>query len=351
MAALGNLPPDLEPRATDHVAEMVALVETLIARGHAYAAEGHVLFAVDSYAEYGALSGRTTDDMIAGARVEVAPYKRDPMDFVLWKPSGRRRASMGQPLGPGAAGLAPGMLRHEPGALGRRRRRPRRRQRPDLPAPRERDRAIPLRPPGRALRAGLAAQRDAAGRGPQDVQVAGQLPDGPRPPGPRRAGRGDPLRVPVDALLQADGLDGVQGAGRGGGATALVGDGGAGRDRRRRRAGRAARRSEHPAGPGGAASPGQGGRRGGAGGVGRDAGAAGRRHGRLGRVRGWQRGRARPRRPPGGTGRQGLGAGGCAARRAGGGWRRGDGRQGQRLGGRARGSTPRSWKAWRDAAW
>jgi cysteinyl-tRNA synthetase len=66
---------------------MVAMIETLIDRGHAYAAEGHVLFDVHSYAEYGKLSGRSVEDMIAGARVEVAPYKRDPMDFVLWKPS------------------------------------------------------------------------------------------------------------------------------------------------------------------------------------------------------------------------------------------------------------------------
>jgi cysteinyl-tRNA synthetase len=87
MAALGNLPPDVEPRATQYVAPMIALIERLIAAGHAYAAQGHVLFAVSSYPEYGALSGRSRDEMIAGARVEVAPYKRDPADFVLWKPS------------------------------------------------------------------------------------------------------------------------------------------------------------------------------------------------------------------------------------------------------------------------
>lgn len=87
MAALGCLPPTHEPRATGHVAGMVAMIEQLIAKGHAYAAEGHVLFAVDSFAGYGGLSGRSVDDMIAGARVEVAPYKKNPMDFVLWKPS------------------------------------------------------------------------------------------------------------------------------------------------------------------------------------------------------------------------------------------------------------------------
>ena len=87
MDALGALRPDHEPRATGYIAQMIAMSEDLIARGHAYAAEGHVLFAVDSYKEYGALSGRSIDDMIAGARVEVAPYKRNPMDFVIWKPS------------------------------------------------------------------------------------------------------------------------------------------------------------------------------------------------------------------------------------------------------------------------
>jgi len=87
MDALGNLRPDHEPRATEYIVQMVAMCEDLIAKGHAYAAEGHVLFDVRSFPEYGRLSGRSVDDMIAGARVEVAPYKRDPMDFVLWKPS------------------------------------------------------------------------------------------------------------------------------------------------------------------------------------------------------------------------------------------------------------------------
>lgn len=87
MGALGALEPDHAPRATAFIPQMVAMIEDLIAKGHAYAAEGHVLFAVDSYTHYGALSGRTVEDMIAGARVEVAPYKRNPMDFVLWKPS------------------------------------------------------------------------------------------------------------------------------------------------------------------------------------------------------------------------------------------------------------------------
>ena len=87
IAALGALPPDVEPRATAHVPQMIALIETLIEAGNAYEAEGHVLFHVPSAPRYGALSGRNRDEMIAGARVEVAPYKRDPADFVLWKPS------------------------------------------------------------------------------------------------------------------------------------------------------------------------------------------------------------------------------------------------------------------------
>ena len=87
IAALGALPPDVEPRATSYVPQMIALIEALIEAGHAYEAEGHVLFHVPSAPRYGALSGRNRDEMIAGARVEVAPYKRDPADFVLWKPS------------------------------------------------------------------------------------------------------------------------------------------------------------------------------------------------------------------------------------------------------------------------
>jgi cysteinyl-tRNA synthetase len=86
-AALLTLPPDVEPRATEHIAQMIAMIERLIAGGHAYEAEGHVLFAVASQPDYGILSRRSRDEMIAGARVEIAPYKRDPADFVLWKPS------------------------------------------------------------------------------------------------------------------------------------------------------------------------------------------------------------------------------------------------------------------------
>ena len=87
MSALGCLRPTVEPRATEHIAEIIAMIEKLIAAGHAYAAEGHVLFKVRSYEQYGALSRRSWDEMIAGARVEVAPYKQDAADFVLWKPA------------------------------------------------------------------------------------------------------------------------------------------------------------------------------------------------------------------------------------------------------------------------
>ncbi len=103
-AALGCLPPDLEPKATEHIPEMIALIEGLIAKGQAYAAEGHALFAVKSFEDYGALSRRSVDDMVAGARVEVAPYKRDPMDFVLWKPSTEDQPGWDSPWGRGRPG-------------------------------------------------------------------------------------------------------------------------------------------------------------------------------------------------------------------------------------------------------
>ena len=104
MQALGNLPPDEEPRATAHIAEMIALIERLIASGHAYAAEGHALFSVASYAEYGRLSGRSPDELLAGARIDVAPYKRDPGDFVLWKPSSPDIPGWDSPWGRGRPG-------------------------------------------------------------------------------------------------------------------------------------------------------------------------------------------------------------------------------------------------------
>src|ERR1700688_3044184 len=100
VAALGCLPPTIEPRATEHIAEMRTLIDRLVASGNAYVAEDNVLFSVPSMPDYGRLSKRPLDEMIAGARVEVAPYKRDAMDFVLWKPS-----KPGEPAWPSPAGI------------------------------------------------------------------------------------------------------------------------------------------------------------------------------------------------------------------------------------------------------
>ncbi len=104
MDALGALRPDQEPRATEFIGAMIGMIEGLIASGHAYAKDGHVLFRVRSYKDYGALSGRSVDDMIAGARVEVAPFKEDPMDFVLWKPSDASLPGWDSPWGRGRPG-------------------------------------------------------------------------------------------------------------------------------------------------------------------------------------------------------------------------------------------------------
>jgi cysteinyl-tRNA synthetase len=104
MKALGTLEPTVEPRATGHIPQMITLIESLLERGHAYAADGHVLFSVPSMATYGRLSRRDRDDMIAGARVEVAPYKQDPADFVLWKPSTEDQPGWDSPWGRGRPG-------------------------------------------------------------------------------------------------------------------------------------------------------------------------------------------------------------------------------------------------------
>jgi len=104
MANLGNLEPTIVPKATQHIGEIIETIESLINRGHAYASDGHVLFAVDSYAQYGKLSKRNTDDMIAGARVEIASYKKNPMDFVLWKPSSDDLPGWDSPWGRGRPG-------------------------------------------------------------------------------------------------------------------------------------------------------------------------------------------------------------------------------------------------------
>ena len=104
MGAVGALEPNAMPRATQYIAQMIAMIEDLIAKEHAYVKEGHVLFRVRSYKDYGTLSGRSVDDMIAGARVEVAPFKEDPMDFVLWKPSDDATPGWESPWGRGRPG-------------------------------------------------------------------------------------------------------------------------------------------------------------------------------------------------------------------------------------------------------
>ena len=104
MAALGVLAPDLEPRVTEHIPAIIDMIERLVDSGNAYEAESHVLFSVPSFAAYGTLSGRSRDDMLAGARVDVAPYKRDPADFVLWKPSAASEVGWDSPWGYGRPG-------------------------------------------------------------------------------------------------------------------------------------------------------------------------------------------------------------------------------------------------------
>ena len=135
MAALGALPPDVEPLATAHIPEMLAIIERLVDSGHAYAAEGHVLFAVAGYPAYGRLSGRNPDELQAGARVEIAPYKRDPGDFVLWKPSSPELPGWDSPLGPRPSRLAHRVQRDGVALPRRELRHPWRRPGPAVPAP------------------------------------------------------------------------------------------------------------------------------------------------------------------------------------------------------------------------
>ncbi|MDP6603431.1 MAG: cysteine--tRNA ligase [Rhodospirillales bacterium] len=104
MAALGALDPEIEPRATEHVAQMIEMIATLLEKGPAYEAEGHVLFHVPSVPDYGALSGHDRAEMIAGARIEIAPFKKDPADFVLWKPSEPEIPGWDSPWGRGRPG-------------------------------------------------------------------------------------------------------------------------------------------------------------------------------------------------------------------------------------------------------
>jgi cysteinyl-tRNA synthetase len=104
MAGLGISPPDIEPHATAHIGEIIAMIKGLLEGGHAYVAEGHVLFDVGSYGAYGELSGRDTEELIAGSRIEVAPYKKNPVDFVLWKPSTPELPGWNSPWGIGRPG-------------------------------------------------------------------------------------------------------------------------------------------------------------------------------------------------------------------------------------------------------
>ncbi len=104
MAQLNALPPTLEPRATHNIDAMIAMTEVLVGKGHAYESEGHVLFAVESMPDYGKLSGRSLDDMLAGARVAVADYKRHPGDFILWKPAAEEDPGWDSPWGRGRPG-------------------------------------------------------------------------------------------------------------------------------------------------------------------------------------------------------------------------------------------------------
>lgn len=104
MGSLGVVRPDVQPRATEHISEMITQIEQLIARGHAYEAKGHALFHVPSFPAYGKLSGRNRDEQIAGARVEVSPFKKDPADFVLWKPSSDDQIGWASPWGRGRPG-------------------------------------------------------------------------------------------------------------------------------------------------------------------------------------------------------------------------------------------------------
>ena len=171
--ALGCLRPTVEPRATEHIAEMKALIERLVAAGHAYVAEEHVLFSVPSMPDYGRLSKRSLDEMEAGARVEVAPYKRDAEDFVLWKPSKPGEPAWPSPCGhrdARPAGLAHRVLGDVVEAPRRDLRHPRRRHRPRVSAPRERDRAVALRLPHAGDGELLDAQRLPAGRRREDVE-------------------------------------------------------------------------------------------------------------------------------------------------------------------------------------
>ena len=181
----------VQPRATEHIAEMRAIIEKLVAGGFAYVAEDHVLFSPQAMnaansvlPRYGALSNRSLDEMIAGARVDVAPYKRDPTDFVLWKPSKPGEPAWPSPVGHRREGRPGWHIECSAMAwkhLGEQVRHSWRRHRPRLPAPRERDRPDLLRLPCRPHGECLDAQRLPAGRKREDVEEPRQLLHDPRP--------------------------------------------------------------------------------------------------------------------------------------------------------------------------
>ena len=176
-----------------HIAADDRADRALIAQGHAYEADGQCCSTSRPMADYGQLSRRSTaTSMIAGARVEVAPYKRDPADFVLWKPSTPDQPGWDSPWGRGRPGWHIECSAMSEDASRRDLRHPRRRHRPDLPAPRERDRAEPLRPGGTPLRAHLDAQRLLVVERREDVEVARQLLHRAPAAGRGLARRGDP---------------------------------------------------------------------------------------------------------------------------------------------------------------
>jgi cysteinyl-tRNA synthetase len=185
---------------------MIAMNERLIASGHAYAAEGHVLFEVSSKNDYGKLARRSLDEMIAGARVEVAPYKKNPMDFVLWKPSAPEQPGWDSPWGRGRPGwhiecsamgetlLGETFDIHGGGI--------------DLVFPHHENEIAQSESAhhGHPAGAGVDAQRLPAGRGRENVQEPGEFFHHPRPV-EGLAGRGAALQYATDALSPADGLD------------------------------------------------------------------------------------------------------------------------------------------------
>ena len=206
VAALGCLAPTHEPRATDHIAAMIAMNERLIAAGHAYVAEGHVLYDVSSKPDYGKLARRSLDEMIAGARVEVAPYKKNPMDFVLWKPSTPEQPGWDSPWGRGRPGwhiecsaMSEALLGEtfdiHGGGI-------------DLVFPHHENEIAQSEGAhhGHPLAKRVDAQRLPSGRRREDVQEPGEFLHHPRS-SEGLAGRGAALQYAADPLPAADGLD------------------------------------------------------------------------------------------------------------------------------------------------